>query len=290
MARILIAGGTGFVGSNLARYFGERYEVITASRHRQENAEHEWLCLDITKPQTTVELVCRLAPNVVINVAGIKDVRFCEHNPLYAFRVNGQGTGNLASACRKVGSKLIYVSSDLVFPSSRGWYTEIDIPCSPLVYGQSKLLGEYRAMRALDNLAICRSGGVYGKGSPLLRWAAEEITAGRPLECFTDVFNTPTYAYNLAAMIAEIIDRDLSGIFHTVGTERVHRLDFFSGFARTFGLDCSLLQPALIASRRSSMLLMPDSSLSSVITAGVLNTRGTPLDEGFRMLREDTGY
>lgn len=289
MKKILIIGGTGFVGSNLADFFKDRYEVIIASRNMRAGSRLEWRYLDITQPTVVLELISELAPIAVIHAAGIKDVPFCEKNPHCAFRVNGIGTGHIASACHISGSKLIYISTDLVFPATNGWYREIDIPCPSLKYGQSKLFGEYRAMRELDNLVICRSGGIYGENSPLLRWLAVELALGKNVECFIDVHNTPTYADNLGEMIEDIIKNNHTGIYHMAGSERLNRFDFFSLFATEFNLDRSLLKPVAGDKKLIGMHLMPDSSLSTALTQQILKIKGISPNIGFKLLRDKIG-
>lgn len=290
MERVLVIGGTGFVGNNLSRCFSEDYDVVIASRNPREGIPYTWYPLDITQPGAADELLAKLAPTAVIHAAGVKDVRFCENNPEYAFRVNGQGTLNVASACSIAGCKLLYLSTDLVFPCDSGWYREVDRPGSPLIYGRSKAIGEEHALRIHKNVAVCRSGGVYGRVSPLLRWVADQLRDGHDVECFTDVYNTPTYADNLADMLKDIIASGRKGIFHTVGAARVNRFEFFSLFASEFNLDRSRLKPVAAGNdRRREMLLMPDSSLSSEVTTNVLKVKGISPEQGFKLLRESCG-
>lgn len=218
MARILITGGTGFVGSNLVRYFRRTNSVIIANRcEPPPHTRIEWHSLDITLRAETLALIREVRPEIIIHAAGNKDVRYCEQHPLDAFRTNAIGTRNVAIAARENDAKLIYISTDLVFPSTQGGYEEINIPHSPLVYGKSKAAGEYFAMRETGNLVICRTAGVYGKDSPLLHWLAGEVGNGKPVDCFLDVYNTPTFVDNFADMLEAIIRLNLTGIFHTVG-------------------------------------------------------------------------
>jgi dTDP-4-dehydrorhamnose reductase len=158
-----------------------------------------------------------------------------------------------------------------------------------LVYGKTKLQGEELALQELNEVAICRSGGIYGRGSPLLYWLLGELKAGRTVECFTDVYNTPTYVDNLKEMFQIIIERGLNGIFHTAGRQRTNRFCFFREFARMFELDDSLLKPVPAGTRRQEMLLLPDSSLSIAQTAAKLGIIFNSLSEGFARLKGSGG-
>jgi dTDP-4-dehydrorhamnose reductase len=171
----------------------------------------------------------------------------------------------------------------------RGSYREDETPRPALAYGRSKLEGERFAREELEGVAVCRSGGVYGQGSPLLRWLSAEIEAGRSVECFTDVFNTPTYVENLAEMMEAVVRERLAGVFHTAGRERVSRFEFFQSYARAFGLDESLLSPASAGGLKDGPLLQPDSSLSVEQTSEKLGIPFNSVTEGFARMKSRGG-
>lgn len=290
---LLITGGAGFVGQNLVRFFASRYSTIATYLKTRLPPDLETLTrsfqLEIKDVQAVSSLFEYLSPDVVIHLAGSKDVKCCETDPNEAYQVNTLGTQNVARACQRIGARLVYLSTDLVFGCTQGNYRETDVPHSPLVYGQTKLHGECIARQELDDVVICRSGGIYGWGSPLLRWVSSELTAGREVECFTDVYNTPTYVDNLAEMIQVIIERGLHGIFHTVGRERVNRWQFFRAYAVCFGLDASLLRPIQAGEQREKFLLQADASLSQEDTVARLGVRPNSVAEGMARLKSSKG-
>ncbi|HDL52935.1 MAG TPA: SDR family oxidoreductase, partial [Proteobacteria bacterium] len=245
--------------------------------------------LDVTDLERTKSTLRRLAPDVIIHAAGNKNVRYCEANPEYAYETNSVGTMNVARACRECGARMVYLSTDLVFDCRRGKYREDETPIPGTIYGKTKLQGEKFALEELGDVVICRSGGIYGKGSPLLNWLKGQLEAGKAVDCFTDVFNTPTYAINLAEMIHAVIRKDLKGIFHTVGSQRVNRFELFHSFADVFGLDAGLLVPEAAGEKRSELLLQPDASLSIEYTAEKLGTGFDSLSEGMNRLLDGGG-
>lgn len=286
MSRLLITGGTGFVGSNLASHLKFRNHVSIASRRPpKEESQIIWNALDVTDAKNTLQTFQQIRPDIIIHCAGIKDVRFCEQHPGAAHALNATGTQNVAAASKSIGAKLIYVSTDLVFPCEKGNYLETDMPGSPTTYGRTKYLGELLAMQEISNLAICRSGGVYGQNSPLLHWLEKKIRKGEEVECFLDVHNSPTFAENLGEMVEAIIQKDLTGIFHTVGRKRVNRFEFFTLFAQLFDLDFSLLKPSTLGDRRKQLLLMPDSSLNFKSSLERLGVDFVSPAEGFLKLK-----
>lgn len=290
MQTLLITGGSGFVGKNLTDFFSGQCRVIaTYLTHPDVAACDEALELDITDVEQVHSVLRRAKPEVVIHAAGNKDVRFCEDHPDAAHRVNAIGTQNVAVACRELKAQMIYLSTDLVFECTRGNYAEDEVPNTDLVYGKSKLEGERLAVQELNDVAICRSAGIYGPGSPLVNWLERKIASGQPVEAFVDVFNSPTYSENLGEMLDVIARRRLSGMFHTAGRERVNRFDFFRAYASTFALDASLISPSSLRDMGSRLLLQPDSSLSVQQTAAKLGVVFNSVAEGFERLRSHGG-
>jgi dTDP-4-dehydrorhamnose reductase len=288
MTKLLITGGSGFVGQNLAEFFAPRHSVVTTYLNSPTAHASTALSiqLDVRDPDATLYAFERVAPDVVIHAAGNKNVRFCEDHPEEAYRVNAEGTRNVARACRIVGAKLLYLSTDWVFGGVDGNYKESDTPRPASVYGKSKLEGEGLALEELgDEAAVCRSGGIYGRRSPLLNWLAAELGAGRVVECFVDVFNTPTYAENLAEMLEAVWCKRLTGVFHTAGRERVSRFDFFRSYALAFGLDLNLLSPASREGLEAGAFLQPDASLSTEQTSEMLGVAPDSVCEGFARLK-----
>lgn len=272
-------------------FFADRFSVVTTyfQHPTAYDSTIESFQLDIRNAEAVSSVIKRVRPSAVIHAAGNKNVRFCEDQPDEAYHTNALGTLNVARACREVGAHMIYLSTDLVFSCAKGGYKEDELPQPTLAYGKSKLEGEKLAVEQLQNVAICRSGGIYGKRSPLLSWLSTEINAGRTVDCFVDVFNTPTYLENLAEMMEAIRSKRLSGVFHTVGRERVSRFQLFQAYAETFGLDVSLLAPISIAEVTDRIFLQSDSSLSVEQTAKRLGVAFNSIREGFARLKARGG-
>lgn len=279
------------MGKNLASIFATRCLVVTTyfQHPTARDAAAQSFRLDVTDAEEVFAIFERVRPDVVIHAAGNKNVRYCEDHPDEAYRTNALGTHNVARACRNFGARMIYLSTDLVFSCVRGDYKEDELPQPTLAYGWSKLQGEKFALKELKNVAVCRSGGIYGKCSPLLSWLSGEIDAGRTVDCFVDVFNTPTYLENLAEMMEAIIRKELNGVFHTVGRERVSRFEFFQSYVRTFGLDEDLLSPISTADMNDRLFLQPDSSLSVDQTSRRLGIKFNSISEGFTRLKARGG-
>ncbi|MGO9566325.1 MAG: SDR family oxidoreductase [Desulfomonilaceae bacterium] len=285
----IVIGASGFVGQNLARFLTRDHSLLLT--HFQSPlagdlaANIPSIRLDIREREAVFRALADVSPRMVVHAAGNKNVRHCEMYPKEAYETNALGAKNVASACREIGATMIYLSTDLVFQCVNGWHRENDTPLPTTIYGKSKLLGEELVQGELTNAVVCRSGGIYGKGSPLLQWLSTELKSGRIVDCFTDVFNTPTYADNLAEMVERIACDRLTGIFHVAGPQRVNRHEFFGCYALEFGLNALLLRAVEAGDQRERLLLQPDASLSSDLTRSRLGVPFNNIKQGFQRLR-----
>ena len=167
--KILITGGSGFLGRRLAAYYQSRSECIVPS-----HAE-----LEICDRDRCHEYISRSAPDYVIHTAAISDTGVCERRPEESYRINVTGTEHLAKACAAVNSRMIFMSSDQVYNGSgtinRG-NRETD-NCRPVnVYGRQKLEAEQRVLQILPDALVLRLSWMYDLPSPGMEVKANFLT------------------------------------------------------------------------------------------------------------------
>jgi len=248
MKRILVCGSNGLLGQRLALMLGggTEYEVLNTSHHRSFVYDHrlfDYTQLDLTRKSDVKSLISSFQPDVIMNAAGATNVDWCETHREEAWNVNVRGVEHLIEGARKVGARLIHVSTDYVFDGKSGSYAEEDKPNPINYYGKTKLAGE-NAVRISDiDHAIVRTVVVYGYGHQVKRnfalWVIDSLKAGTSIRCVDDQFSTPTYVGDLAAGILKIAELEKSGLFHIGGSERISRYDFAMRIAEHFGLDAS---------------------------------------------------
>jgi dTDP-4-dehydrorhamnose reductase len=241
MTELLVIGG-GLLGRAVARASRKSFRTsVTYNSHPLQLEGCATYQMDITG---SVDLIRRLKPQYIVLTAALTDVDACEVDRIAAWKANALGPKNVALAARDICAKLIYVSTDYVFDGERGLFREGD-PTSPInYYGESKLAGESAVQETLEDYAITRTSVLYG-WNPLrlnfVTWAVQEMKRGARINIVNDQYNSPTLSSNLADMILSL--RDMTGIFHTAGSERINRYDFALKIARAFGLDESLVNP-----------------------------------------------
>ncbi len=239
---VLVMGGSGLLGSKLVGELSGKCRVFASYN------SHPWAyCdfpLDVTNRGDVQHLINKISPDVIVHAAALTGVDYCESNKREAWAVNVNGTRNIVEASEKVGSGLVYISTDYVFDGGRGAYTEDDHLNPLCYYGETKLEGE-RIVRELDDYVIARTSVLYGWHSRpnFVTWAIGELKQGHRIDIVRDQFNSPTLADDLAEVVLELIETGDGGIFHVSGSERISRYDFTKKIAEIFELDEALVNP-----------------------------------------------
>ena len=204
--KILITGSNGMLGHDLQEVLSDRHElVLTTSK-----------TLDITDKQHTIDFICEVKPDIVINSAAYTDVDGCEENQDLAYGVNGEGVRNLALACKEVDCALVHISTDYVFDGTAREPIDEDGKIGPIsVYGKSKLKGEEAILEILDKYFIVRTAWLYGiNGKNFPKTMLELAKNHYEITVVYDEVGSPTYTPDLAGAISELIETDYYGIYH----------------------------------------------------------------------------
>lgn len=205
--KILIAGAAGQLGQALVREAGQQGWEVVATDVGQ---------MDITDLRAVREHLARHRPEVVVNAAAATRVDDLEANPDLALKVNGLGPRNLAVACRRLGVKLIHLSTDYVFDGTKdGPYQEWDAPNPLSVYGRSKLLGEELVRQQCPDHFIVRTAWLYGLPGPNFVTAIlAKGRMGQALQVVNDQRGSPTSARALAPQLLALAATEAFGTYH----------------------------------------------------------------------------
>jgi dTDP-4-dehydrorhamnose reductase len=200
----------------------------------------EW---DITDGDGFVAKTMGVMPDVVIHCAAMTKVDDCESNRELAFKINEEGSRNVALACKASGARLIAISTDYVFsgePPREPWaWGEMDIPRPRTVYGASKFAGEQMIQMILPEAVILRIAWLYGPGGPSFVHTMAKLGAqeGPALKVVNDQRGNPTSTKVVADVIKFIIAHpDVSGIVHGTCEEQCTWYDLAVELFRLMGL------------------------------------------------------
>lgn len=232
--KILITGGKGMLGRTLQRELGAAHEIVVADLP-------DW---DVTDDAAFLEQTLAVRPDVIVHCAAMTKVDDCETNRDLAFRLNEEGTRNVALAAKTCGARLIAISTDYVFsgePPREPWaWSETDIPRPQTVYGASKFAGEQMVqMIHPDNSVILRIAWLYGAGGPSFVHTMARLGAqvGDPLKVVNDQRGNPTSTKVVADVIRFLLTRpDVSGIVHGTCEEQCTWYELTVELFRLLGL------------------------------------------------------
>jgi dTDP-4-dehydrorhamnose reductase len=239
--RALIFGASGQLGKRLAAAFAIRGVPYVGTARKRVSSS--LIPVDITDRTAVAASLKSIQPTAVFLCSALTAVDYCETHPQEARAINVEGVRNVADACKAIGAKLVFLSTDYVFDGRNGPYSENDATSPESVYGKTKLEGE-RIVLELPQSIVARTSVVYDWDSDSVNFAMQMIARlgkGQPTNVVSDQWNHPTLTRNLAESLIELVDKHAAGVFHIVGPDYVSRFDFAATLATTFGFDPTLL-------------------------------------------------
>jgi len=207
---LLVTGANGQLGQELVRMETDAIRIVGYGRDR----------LDITNLDQCREVIADIRPDAIIHAAAYTAVDKAESEPDEAYRINALGTRNLAIAAREQAAKLCYISTDYVFDGTgTAPYNEYDNTNPQSVYGKSKRAGEILLQSLADRYFIVRTSWVYGKfGNNFVKTMLKLASERDSVTVVEDQIGSPTYTYDLAQFLIELVQTEKYGVYHASNT------------------------------------------------------------------------
>ena len=199
--------------------------------------------MDITDAASVDRVIREAAPDAVIHCAAYTAVDAAEDNAVICRKVNADGTANIAKVCKALDIKMLYISTDYVFDGQGDRPWEPDDERHPLnVYGQTKYEGEVAVTDALDKYFIVRIAWVFGvNGKNFIKAILNKAQTTDTLTVVNDQFGSPTYTYDLAVLLVDMIRTDRYGFYHATNEGICSWYEFACEIIRQAGLDTRVL-------------------------------------------------
>lgn len=293
-SKLLITGGSGFLGWNLAQYATRSYEVFFTYHQSPISipACQEYR-LDLQDARKIEEVIEDIQPDVLIHTAALANVDLCEKHRSIAHAINVAATENLAICAEEIGCRFVYISTDLVFDGQKGNYCETDTPHPISYYGETKLLGEQAVISISTNYLIVRPALMYGIGNSVngsfTDWIRDGFEHHKAISLFTDQYRTPLFVIDAIRALLELIGHpNKNEMYHIAGTERINRYDFGKIFAQVFGYSDKCLQPVRMQEMATLAQRGKDCSLDTQKMQAVLSFQMSDVTTGLKKMKAMT--
>lgn len=248
--KIFITGGSGLLGQYLNIEAAKENEILTLYNNNIGNCnEFNSMKADIIDFSLMKEIFSSFKPKVVIHTAAVTNsIPLPGQDPKEVFNVNVSATQNIADLCNQFDSKLIYISTDLVYAGYRGSMLKEDAKLIPVsLYAETKLMGEMKVMETLENYLILRTALLFGFGLNHscchFHKMNDELKKGNPVKLFVDQFRTPIALREAMETITKIAQMDITNeIINLGGDERASRYEMGEILCFVAGYDKSLLE------------------------------------------------
>lgn len=207
MMKLLVTGYTGQLG----------YDVVEQGNKR--GLEMIGVCsseLNITNKEAVINYINELKPDAIIHCAAYTAVDKAEDDKETCSKVNVDGTNNLAIAAKELDAKFIYISTDYVFNGEgNNPFKETDQPNPIGYYGKTKYEAEDLVKQILDKWFIVRISWVFGmNGNNFVKTMLRLAETRNELNVVGDQIGSPTYTYDLARLLIDMVQTDKYGIYH----------------------------------------------------------------------------
>jgi len=246
--KAFVTGVCGQLGFDVINELKKRgYEAVGSDIHDNSIAKCKYIKLDITNAVSVEEIISKANPDVVVHCAAWTAVDDAEdeENKSKVYAINVEGTRNIAKVCKKLGCKMIYISTDYVFDGqgTQPWKPDCK-DYKPLnVYGQTKLEGELAVSNMLDKYFIVRIAWVFGfNGNNFIKTMINVGKTHNEVRVVNDQIGTPTYTFDLARLLVDMCETEKYGYYHATNEGGyISWYDFCIEFYKQYGLETEVI-------------------------------------------------
>lgn len=248
LSKLLIIGGSGFVGSTLASYAEKTYDLHITTNENNSNLNNiPTTKINLLKKRNQIfDLISDINPDYVVNTVAHSNVDLCETEHKLADLLHIEITKDISDSCKENNSKLIHFSSDFVFNTfTKQKFAENDLTNPPNYYGKTRLAAEKIVLNSSQKNIVLRTAVIFGwhEKSRFTDWIIKSLQSHKFVDPHNDQYNTPTLVDDLAKVILKIFEYKISGLYHATGKTCISRSDFSKELAIGFKLDQKYIKP-----------------------------------------------
>ncbi|MCI9190613.1 MAG: dTDP-4-dehydrorhamnose reductase [Lachnospiraceae bacterium] len=199
--------------------------------------------MDITDPVSVDKVIKDAAPDAVIHCAAYTAVDAAEENEGLCRKVNAEGPQNIANVCKELDIKMVQISTDYVFGGEGTHFWRPEDACEPQsVYGRTKYDGELAVRNTLEKYFIVRIAWVFGiNGKNFVKTMLNLAKTHDTIRVVNDQFGSPTYTYDLARLLVDMVLTDKYGIYHATNEGTCSWYEFACAIFKEAGVNVNVL-------------------------------------------------
>lgn len=313
--RVLVTGASGLIGSNVAAAAAQQSWDVLATWHSAPIAIDgvKTQALDMADRKACVAAATSFEPDVIVHAAGgVSPSRY--ESDLYYSELDCVGAEHTLAAARTVHARYVLVSCDWVHSGYRPFslaFDERDMPDPVNAYGRAKLACEHAAMQASVSWLITRVGDVYGvnlaqplggglerhvwRSSGLALKLVKRLRNHTPIPVPSSVYRSPTYAWDYAERLCELIAQGCEGIYNTAGPRSLGRREWAGLLARSFACSEELVKDGTRAAFLTAcgedprLELPPNTALTCEKASAAIGSVAVAPEEGASLMRRQLG-
>ncbi len=238
-SKVMITGCGGMLGQAVFDRFDKECNVLATDIDLNES----WLTYcDVRSLKSVLETTLEYKPDLLINLAALTDLEYCERNEEDSWLTNGLGQENICLAAKKLNIPVVYISTAGIFDGEKEYYNDFDLPNPLSIYGKSKYHGELITQSLADKYFIFRAGWMMGGGlrkdKKFINKIFKQIQSGaKELFVVDDKLGTPTYTVDFAGSMFKVVSTDYYGLYNMVCEGSGSRYDVTKEFLECLKLE-----------------------------------------------------
>ena len=294
MLNVLITGASGMLGATLVNEYKNNFNVFATGNSNFKEQFINYKKFDL-KSESYRELIEWSDPDIILHSGALTNGNYCEENPNDAFNINGISVQKFLRATNN-DVKIIYISTDAVFPSSLHLAKELDCVSPENVYGKSKELGEFFLKTSIDRSYTIIRTTIFGLNlntnkTGFAEWIINTAKERKELGLFTDVLFTPISIWDLANEIKFLIKTDnINSEFLHIAGELCTKFEFGYKLLDKLNISTKTLSKTLISSFKDRAKRSNDQSLDSSYYSEKYQRELVSLDQTILKLKEHYEY
>jgi dTDP-4-dehydrorhamnose reductase len=225
--RVLLTGAGGMLGDAFYSTFSNKVNLLATDI----NLNEKWLnYLDVRDYSEYRKQACDFKPDIIVHLAALTDLEFCEMNQDKAYETNTLAVENAVCIANELESTLVYISTAGIFNGVKDLYSDWEKPDPINIYGSSKYMGELHVLNNAHKYFVCRAGWMMGGGPKKDKKFVNKIiiqinNGAKNLNIVNDKMGTPTYTYGFANNVYKLLKTPYYGVYNMVCPGLTSRYD-----------------------------------------------------------------